>query len=97
MPSGGPTYRGNLPYTDEPVERLINSALAWDAAQGIGTLRTMGGLSIPAYDYVSMTLSPATTETYIFKTGGASGSVVATVVVVYTDATLSTLSSVTKT
>lgn len=56
------------------------------------------GLTIPVWDYVSMTLSGGdTTETYTFKTGGSSGTTVATVVVVYTDSSRETLSSVTKT
>lgn len=56
-----------------------------------------GGLSLPIFDYVSRGLAPDTTETYVFKTGGASGTTVATVVVVYTDNTLTDILTVTKT
>lgn len=55
------------------------------------------GLDIGDYDYVARVLTNATTETYTFKTGGVSGTTVATVVIVYTDSTLATLLSVTKT
>jgi len=56
-----------------------------------------GGMTIPSFDYVSMALSAGdTTETYTFKTGGAGGTTVATVTVVYTDSTREVLSSVTK-
>lgn len=56
------------------------------------------GLNLGVYDYVSMALSGGdTTETYTFKTGGSSGTTVATVVIVYTDDTREVLSSVTKT
>jgi hypothetical protein len=59
---------------------------------------TLSGLSIPTYNYVSMTLSAGdTTETYVFKTGGSGGTTVATVVVVYTDSSREVLSTVTKT
>lgn len=55
------------------------------------------GLNLPKYDYVSMALSGVNTiETYTFKTGGSSGTTVATVTVVYTDSTREVLSSVTK-
>jgi hypothetical protein len=57
----------------------------------------VNGLVIPAYDYVSRTVSPATTETYVFKSGGSGGTTVATVVLVYSDSTLSSLLTVTKT
>ena len=59
---------------------------------------TEGGLEIGVYDYVSMALSAGdTTETYIFKTGGPSGTTVATVVIVYVSSDRDVLSSVTKT
>lgn len=54
-------------------------------------------LNLSPYDYVSMTEAPAGTETYTFKSGGAGGTITNTVVVVYTDATKATLSTVTKT
>lgn len=49
------------------------------------------------FDYVSVSYDSATQETYTFKTGGSGGTTVATVVVVYTDATKADLSTVTKT
>lgn len=60
---------------------------------GTGWIRG-GGFGLPAYDYVSLAVSPATTETYTFKTGGASGETVATVVITYTDSTRATISTV---
>lgn len=57
----------------------------------------VSGLALPQYDYVARVLTNSTTETYTFRKGGSSGTAVATVVVVYTDSTLGTLSSVTKT
>ncbi len=58
---------------------------------------SVSGLSLPPFDYVAMVLSPNTTETYTFKTGGASGTTVASVVIVYTDSTRADISTVTKT
>jgi hypothetical protein len=49
------------------------------------------------WDYCSLALTNATTETYTFKTGGSGGTTVKTIVVVYTDDTKETLSTVTKT
>ena len=56
-----------------------------------------GGISLAPFDYVSMVISPATTETYTFKTGGAAGTTTNTVVIVYTDSTRADISTVTRT
>jgi hypothetical protein len=57
-----------------------------------------GLLAGVTYDYLSMALSAGdTTETYTYKTGGAGGTTVATIVVVYTTSARSILSSVTRT
>lgn len=61
-----------------------------------GTLPGGGGLVTAVYDYISRTLTNSTTETYVYKTGGSGGTTVATVTVVYTDSTLATISTVTR-
>ena len=58
-----------------------------------GALLTNSGTS---YDYMALTISPDTTETYVYKTGGSTGTTIATTVVVYTDASRSIISTVTK-
>jgi hypothetical protein len=58
---------------------------------------SISGISLPQFDYVAMVISPATTETYTFKTGGSGGTTVATIVIVYTDSTRADISTVTKT
>ncbi len=67
-------------------------------ADGTGSLVRMGidGFNLGAYDYVSLAQA-ATTDTYTFKSGGASGTTIATITVAFTDSTKLTLSSVTKT
>lgn len=55
-------------------------------------------LNIGEYDYVNLALSVGNTvETYTFKYGGASGTLVATVVITYVDSTRATFTSVVKT
>lgn len=61
------------------------------------TLESVAGLNIPAYDYVQFTYDTPTQTTIVFKTGGSGGTTVATVVIVYTDATQDFISTVTKT
>lgn len=61
------------------------------------TLLKIPGLSIPIHDYISVAYPAGDTEVYTFKTGGSGGTTVATLTVVYTDATKADLSSVTKT
>jgi len=53
------------------------------------------GLNISSYDYFSLT-QDTLTDTYTFKLGGATGTVVATVLITYTSADKSTISSVLK-
>jgi hypothetical protein len=55
-----------------------------------------GMLEGVAYDYVSLGIV-TDTETYTFKTGGAGGTTVAVIVIVYTDATRADISTVTRT
>lgn len=61
---------------------------------GYGT-NIISGLGLPAYNYAGLT-TDTTTDTWVFKTGGASGQTVATVVIAYTDASKATISSVLK-
>jgi len=49
-----------------------------------------------AYDYIGVTYPTTSSEVYVFKTGGASGTIVATVTVVYSDSTKNNLTSVTR-
>lgn len=46
---------------------------------------TSSGFSLVGYDYVSYT-SGATTDTYVFKTGGAGGTTIGTITISYTGA-----------
>lgn len=55
------------------------------------------GLGIPTHDYISISYDSSTQETYTFKSGGASGTIVATVVIIYTSSTKENISTVTKT
>lgn len=90
---------GKIPVDDYGLE-VVRKA-AQDSADGtkydLRVSPTDGMLAGLTYDYVEMAISPATTETYTFKTGGASGTTVATVVIVYTDSTRADISTVTKT
>lgn len=51
------------------------------------------GLYIPTFDYCAQ-VQASTTDTWTFKTGGAGGTTVATVVITYTDATKAVISNV---
>lgn len=60
-------------------------------------LQNLQGFVLPQYDYIGVGYPNATTETYTYRTGGAAGTVVGTITVVYSDSTKTTLLSVTKT
>ena len=55
------------------------------------------GLLPIVYDYMSYTNTNATTDTYVYKSGGSGGTLVATVTIVYTDSTKAQVSTVTRT
>lgn len=54
-------------------------------------------MNLKPYDYAGRVLTNATTVTWTLKSGGASGTTTNTIVIVYTDSTLETISTVTKT
>jgi len=54
-------------------------------------------LNLKPYDYASRVLTNATTVTWTFKSGGVGGTTTNAVVIVYTDATLEAISTITKT
>lgn len=56
---------------------------------------TETGLSLPIYDYVLNTTPGTDTMTLVFRRGGASGTIVAHVTIVFTDVDHSDLISVT--
>jgi hypothetical protein len=60
-----------------------------------GLLNT--GLNLPVYDSLTYTATNPTTDTYLFYTGGLSGTLVATLTIVYTDSTHATLVSAART
>lgn len=53
-------------------------------------------LIVEQFDYISVSYPTDTTEVYTYKSGGSSGTIVATVTVVYQTSTKENLSSVTK-
>ena len=59
------------------------------------TLQSVAGFDIPKYDYIGITYN-ATTDVYVFKTGGSGGTTVGTLTLAYSDATKVQLNSVTK-
>lgn len=66
----------------------------WDGANW----QRQGATLVPAsYDYVAYTNTNTTTDTYVYKSGGATGATIATVTIVYTDTTKTQVSTMTRT
>lgn len=59
-------------------------------------IHKINSLITTAFDYIGAAYPVATTEVYTYKSGGAGGTTVGTITVVYTDATKTVLTSVTK-
>lgn len=64
--------------------------------QSVVATLDLGGFGIDSYDYIAGSQTTSS-DTFIYKSGGASGTTVATVVIQYTDSTKSDISSVEKT
>lgn len=67
-----------------------------DTTDSVAEVIISNALVTEAWDYVSQS-QDATTDTWVFKSGGAGGATVATVTIVYTDATKAVISSVART
>jgi hypothetical protein len=78
------------------AEGQVGSAVAVDSQ---GRLLTAGGGSIglPTWDYMAGTETSATEETYEYYQGGSGGTLVATVLITYTDAGKGFIASIEKT
>lgn len=64
--------------------------------QALRTSPSAGTLVTEAFDYVAGTYPDGVTEVYTYKSGGASGTTVAIVTVVYTSSAKALITSVTK-
>jgi len=60
-------------------------------------INSLGQFIIGKFDYIGGAFPDSVTEVYTYKEGGSSGTLVATVTVVYTDANKNNISSITKT
>jgi hypothetical protein len=90
-------YKGPT-KTGDNVDGLVNLGYVWDEV----TLQWVrasngGGLVASAYDAVVYTNTSGTVDTYVYKTGGVSGTTVATVTITYTDSTKSQTSTIVRT
>jgi hypothetical protein len=57
---------------------------------------TIAGLALPTFDYTSQAQATLT-DTWSFRSGGAGGTLVATITITYTDATKAVISNVART
>lgn len=53
----------------------------------------LGGLVLPQWDFASLT-EASTTDTWEYKNGGSSGTIIALLVITYTDSTKNTISTI---
>ena len=67
----------------------------WNADSGLWERMSTGLQAGKDFDYVDVQQTNSTTETYVFKTGGSSGTTVQTIVVVYTSSAKSDIDTVT--
>jgi len=92
-------FKGTGKVTTGNIEPVKGIKLSDGSGTGIAVVGQDGGnlLDGVSYDFIDIQQTNATTETYVYKTGGSGGTVTATVVIVYTDATKKDLDTVTRT
>jgi hypothetical protein len=93
------TINGNLVdiKTDtEAIELAVESIDTKTPTLINNAVPIISGLGVPRHDTIEYS-SGATTDTYTYKTGGLSGTLVSTVTITYTDNTKATLQSVVRT
>lgn len=83
--------------SDASAKRVSIRSFNSSTGQWDNSSLSAGSLVWQQFDYIVRVLTNPTTETYTYRLGGSGGTLVATVTVVYTDSTLATLSSVTRT
>lgn len=80
----------NSPLGSFSVNAAVDSS-------GVQTQIITTGFSLRDYDYVAVTYPSATSEVYVFKQNGVSGTTIGTITLVYTDSTKASLSSAART
>lgn len=83
---------------DQNTQKLQVEALAYDPVNQTPTpmQQPATGFTINGYDYFNVSSVDSTTDLITYKKGGASGSTLATLTVVYTDTSKDTVQTITK-
>jgi hypothetical protein len=86
----------NAPYSGLDSETALRQSFS--ASNDALRTTAAGGVLVPEkFDFVAATYPDTVTEVYTYKNGGASGTLIATVTLVYTNSTKANLSTVTRT
>lgn len=83
-------------YLNSSNEPTVNVAGSVSLVNSAGVALPINGFNIGIYDYVVQTRDTLT-DTWVFKTGGASGTVLATITITYTTSAKTVISTVIKT
>lgn len=92
-----PQYMGNSSFDEDFGVNTVEKLVYDPTDDTLNRAYPSVPLNLKPYDFASMAISPDTTETYTFKSGGSGGTTTNTVVVVYTDSTRADISTITKT
>lgn len=74
----------------------VIQALYNEDTGGLNVTPISGSLVSENFDYIAVSYPSATEEVFTYKSGGAGGTIVATITVTYTDGTKANVSSVEK-
>lgn len=82
-------------HTGDNISAKRVANYTWNADTNVWERMSTGLQAGKDFDYVDVQQTNSTTETYVFKTGGSSGTTVQTIVVVYTSSAKSDIDTVT--
>jgi len=91
-------YIDNMSFDDAlktKVTQVVDHAGNFVSPATEETLKALQGFQIPVHDHLALTVA-TTTDTWVYKTGGAAGTTVATVLITYTDSGKGTITTIAK-
>lgn len=80
-----------LPVDENGLLKIAGTVALGAGAAAIGKLTAVPGLDIPAHDYIALSYTGADLTGVVYKTGGSSGTTVATLTLAYSNGRLASV------
>lgn len=91
LPVSGPLTDTELRAADVKITLDSEAVVLGAGTAAIGKLTAIPGLDVPAHDYIAMSYTGSDLTGVVYKTGGSSGTTVATLTLAYTGGNLTSV------